>query len=317
MVRDISFLGEGGINVKRNIVLWCICLVLIFSGTSMANTKRYSTVNDVAVALSELGLFRGTDQGFALEDIPKRIQGLVMLIRLTGNEKAALAETESHPFKDVEPWADPYVAFAYKQQWIKGIEEGKFGAEEAMNEQQYLTLLLRALGYTEEAGDFSWETVNQLAADLGLSADLGQTLDLTRGRMVLISWDTLKQHLKESEETLAEVLEKKQMLDFEKYNKIKNEIMRPEIITGFLNCQDMLQIATTYGKSFEDVKQLFTELLYQAKEVTPQKGIQAWVLTQIKEIKAELSGPAAQSFDQMVQELWKDFWNQVDGKIKP
>ena len=306
--------------MKRNIVLWCICLGLIFSGTSLASTKKYSAVQEVAGALFELDLFQGTDQGFALEEISQRIQGLVMLIRLTGNEAVALAETESHPFKDVKevaPWANPYVAFAYKQQWIWGMEEGRFGASDAMTEQQYLTLILRALCYTEEAGDFSWETANQFAADLGLSAELGQGIDLNRGRMVLISWDTLKQPLKEREETLAELLVKKQVFDFEKYNKIKSEIVRPEIIPGYLSQQDMLQIATAYGKKIADVKELFAELLHQAKEVTPQKGIRAWVLNKITETKAELTQPLTQTFDQMVQELWQDFWNEVDGKIKP
>lgn len=304
--------------MKRKIVLCCICFGLLFSGTITATAPpKNSTLHDVATALSQLKLFQGTDRGFDLEDPPQRIQGLIMLIRLTGNEEAAEASAESHPFTDVAPWAAPSVAFAYKQKWVAGYGDGRFGGEETLTEQQYLALILRALGYSEDSGDFSWETVEDLAANLGLRTDLGQDVVLNRGHMVLLSWEALQQKLKASEETLADVLVKKQVFDGEKYKKIKSEIVRPEIIMGFLNKQDLQQIATAYGKSVEQVQELFAELLHQAKEVTPQKGIEAWVLQQIKEIKAELSVPPAQTYDQMVQELWKDFWNEVDGKLKP
>jgi hypothetical protein len=302
--------------MKRNIGLWCVLLSLILSGTITAEPKSYSADHDVAVALSELNLFYGTDQGFALEDTPKRIQGLVMLIRLTGNEAEAETETSGHPFPDIAPWAEPYVAFAYRKQWIKGLEDGRFGSDDDMTEQQYITLLLRALGYSEDAGDFSWETAEELAADLGLSADIGQDVALDRGRMVLVSWDALQQVKKDTRETLAEALAKKQVFQLEQYTKLKTKITRPEIIPGYLNQQDIEQIATSYQKNFNEVKNLFAELLHQAKEVTSQKGIQAWVLQQIKEIKTEASEFSTGAYSGMVQELWKDFWNEVDGKIK-
>jgi len=302
--------------MKRNIGLWCVLFSLILSGTIVAAPKSYSADQDVAVALSELNLFYGTGQGFALEDIPKRIQGLVMLIRLTGNEAEAEAETSNHPFPDVAPWAEPYVAFAYRNQWIAGLEDGRFGSDDDLTEQQYVTLLLRALGYSEEAGDFSWETAQEFAVDLGLSADIGQDATLDRGRMVLVSWDALQQVKKDTKETLAEVLAKKQVFQLEQYTKLKTKITRPEIIPGYLNLQDIEQIATTYQKSIDDVKTLFVELLHQAKEVTPQKGIQAWVLQQIKEIKTEASELSTKAYSDMVQDLWESFWNEVDGKIK-
>jgi hypothetical protein len=302
--------------MKRNIGLWCVLFSLILSGTIVSAPKSYSADQDVAVALSELNLFYGTGQGFALEDIPKRIQGLVMLIRLTGNEAEAEAETSGHPFPDIAPWAEPYVAFAYRNQWIAGLEDGRFGSDDDMTEQQYITLLLRALGYSEEAGDFTWETSEELAANLGLSADIGQDAALDRGRMVLISWDALQQVKKDTKETLAEALAKKKVFQLEQYTKLKTEITRPEIIPGYLNQQDIEQIATTYQKSIDDVKTLFSELLHRAKEVTPQKDIQTWVFRQIQEIKTNATELSTGTYCEMVQELWKDFWNEVDGKIK-
>lgn len=66
-----------------------------------------------AVDLYELGLFAGTDKGFVLEEIPTRLQGIIMLIRVMGEEEEARNCTYTHPFTDVPAWGDRYVAWAY------------------------------------------------------------------------------------------------------------------------------------------------------------------------------------------------------------
>lgn len=302
--------------MSRKLVLWCLVLSFLFAGTLFAAPKQNSAAEEIAVALSELDLFHGTDEGFALHELPTRIQGLVMLIRLTGNEEAALAESEGHPFTDIQPWADPYVSFANKQQWIKGYEDGRFGADDVLTEQQYVTLLLRALGYTEEAEDFTWETVEEFAANLGLSAVLGQKDVLDRAGLALISWDALQQPLKEKPETLAESLIKKQVFELEHYTEVKQTITRPEIIPGYLKTEDLQQIAAAYQRNFEEVKRLFTELLRQAKGMPSSKSMQAWVLNQIKEIKAAVAETPTREYCDMVRALWSDFWNEVEGKQK-
>ena len=302
--------------MKRKLVLWCLTISFLLTGTLIAAPKQNSAAEEVAVALSELDLLKGTDHGFALEALPTRIQGLVMLIRLTGNEEAALTETEDHPFTDIQPWADPYVSFANKKQWIKGVEEGRFGANDILTEQQYVTLLLRALGYTEEAEDFQWETVEEFAANLGLSAVLGQKEVLDRAGLVLISWDALQQPLKEKHETLAESLIKKQVFELEQYSNIKANITRPDIIPGYLKTEDLQQIAEAYQRSFDEVKRFFTELLRQAKDMPSNKSMQAWVLNQIKEVKAAGAETPTESYCDMVRDLWNGFWNEVEGKQK-
>lgn len=72
--------------MSRKLVLWCLVLSFLLAGTLFAAPKQNSAAEEIAVALSELDLFHGTDEGFALHELPTRIQGLVMLIRLTGNE---------------------------------------------------------------------------------------------------------------------------------------------------------------------------------------------------------------------------------------
>ena len=61
--------------------------------------------NAMAEALQSLSLFRGTGSGigsgYELEKTPTRAEALIMLIRMLGEEKAALACTASQPFMDV------------------------------------------------------------------------------------------------------------------------------------------------------------------------------------------------------------------------
>ena len=64
--------------------------------------------NAMAEALQSLSLFRGTGSGigsgYELEKTPTRAEALIMLIRMLGEEKAALACTASQPIVDVPDW---------------------------------------------------------------------------------------------------------------------------------------------------------------------------------------------------------------------
>ena len=111
--------------------------------------------NAMAEALKSLRLFRGSDlgygQGFGLERTPTRTETLVMLIRLLGEEDAALACTGMHPFRDVDPWAAPYVAYAYEKGYSNGVSDDTFGSSMSASAQMYTEFILRALGYSSTA----------------------------------------------------------------------------------------------------------------------------------------------------------------------
>ena len=73
----------------------------------------------MAASLKTLTLFRGSDtgygEGFDLEKAPTRMEALIMLIRLLGEESEALTCTAYQPFTDVPDWALPYAAYAYSK----------------------------------------------------------------------------------------------------------------------------------------------------------------------------------------------------------
>ena len=122
-----------------------------YSLTSSARTDY----NAMAEALKILHLFRGSGsgygQGFDLERTPTRAEALVMLIRLLGEEDAALACTGTHPFRDVDAWAAPYVAYAYEKGYSNGVSSDQFGSTMNASAQMYTEFILRALGYSSTA----------------------------------------------------------------------------------------------------------------------------------------------------------------------
>lgn len=150
--------------------------------------------NALADALKAMGLFRGSDtpygSGYELENAPTRIQGLILFLRLLGEEQAALVYPGSGiAFADVPDWALPYVAYAYDKGYTKGMEvdsQGRvwFGTENSLAPNDYVTFLLRALGYSEAEGDFSWITAARNACTLGVLTK-GEEALLTGGRSFL------------------------------------------------------------------------------------------------------------------------------------
>ena len=57
------------------------------------------------------------------------------------------------PFTDVADWAKPYVGYAYANGLTAGVSQTRFGSESSVTAAQFLTFVLRALGY-ESGKDF-------------------------------------------------------------------------------------------------------------------------------------------------------------------
>lgn len=149
--------------------------------TSATYTPQYTAYAD---ALQSLGLFQGTSKGYELDRTATRLEGIVMLIRLLGKEQQALSYTGSHPFTDVPAWASPYVAYAYQQGYTSGIDATTFGSTMSLRYLDYMTFLLRALGYSDAGGDFSWSTADQTAVDVGIQTASERQAILQSGKFL-------------------------------------------------------------------------------------------------------------------------------------
>lgn len=163
-----------------------------------------------ANALNTLGLFKGTDKGYELEKPLTRLEALIMLIRLSGNEMNALYPEEEikSPFTDAPDWegAASYMAYGYHNKITSGISETEFAPNMEASLQMYITFVLRALGYvdTEEGSVWErWETLGVQAGILGENTDKATFL---RGDAAVISRAALDAKLYNSETTLKEKL---------------------------------------------------------------------------------------------------------------
>ncbi|MGI6336565.1 MAG: hypothetical protein ACOXZM_05825 [Eubacteriales bacterium] len=173
--------------------------------TTPAVTEGYEKY---ARALNAMGLFRGTNKGYELNRTATRTEALVMLIRLLGEENAALASKYTHPFRDVMSWADRYTAYGFRKGYTKGVSETRFGASDAVTCAHYATFLLRALGY-DSSKDFSWERAPEYAETLGLMTAAERTAltkNFTRDGMVYLSYRALMTNMKGTQTHLLDRL---------------------------------------------------------------------------------------------------------------
>lgn len=224
--------------MKKRISCLALALCLLLQTVvAIIPAAAVETTMEKAIALHELNLFAGTDQGFELDRAPKRTEGLVMFVRMMGAEVDALYEDNSHPFTDVPQWADPYVGYAWAHGLTKGVSATSFGSAQDMTVSEYTTLLLRVLGYSDSLGDFAWDAALEKAVEIQMFT-AGQADDLrrdqaTRGRMVYISWAALTQPFKgETVYTLARSLVEKGVFTKEQaqYYGLWNESGKPYLV---------------------------------------------------------------------------------------
>lgn len=188
--------------------------VILYSGGTLSPSGNAPDYNAMAAALRELNLFRGTGsgygEGFDLEQAPTRVQALVMLIRLLGEEDAALRSTAVHPFRDVPAWADRYVAYAFERGYTNGVSATAFAPNLNASAGMYVEFVLRALGYSSTA-QTDVSTAAERALGIGVitvgEKALLDSNEFLRADVVYLSWYALEATLPGGMGTLREKLE--------------------------------------------------------------------------------------------------------------
>ena len=195
-------------------LLLALCLMFAMIPTISAASDE---AQSAAQALYEMGLFNGTGTDstgkpiFSLDAAPTREQAVTMLVRLLGKDSAATGGKWSLPFTDVSAWAKPYVGYAYANNLTTGLTANTFGGSQDATPAQYITFVLRALGYSS-GSDFRWDAPWELSDKLGLTDGRYnvQTKTFTRGDVAIISKNALDICLKDSTTPLRDTLPEKQ-----------------------------------------------------------------------------------------------------------
>ena len=164
--------------------------------------------------LHELGLFQGTENGYELDRAPTRAEAAAMLTRLLGKESEAKSLTYSAPFTDLQNWEKPYVQYLYENGLTTGATATTYEPEAPLTANMYAAFLLRALGYSDTAGDFTYRGASDYAEELGVYdetiVDAGHFL---RDHVAAASYTALAAQPKGSEKTLLRTLTEQGAVD--------------------------------------------------------------------------------------------------------
>lgn len=194
----------------RKMVTFFVTMALVLSMVPMIQAASESDsmvkYGRAAEALWEDGLFLGTGTSFDLDKPMTRAEGITMVVSLLGKQAQAKETVWEIPFDDVPDWAVPYVGYAYANDITKGISEDKFGAGTPMTAPQFLTFVLRTLGY-DAVSDFSWDKADDFAVKIGLitKEDLSGS-GFLRGHAALIAHNALSMRIKGTKQTLKETI---------------------------------------------------------------------------------------------------------------
>lgn len=213
--------------MRKKLLSACLSLVLILSFIPTIAHAASGEATAAANALYELGLFNGTGKDekgnpiFDLDRTPTRYEAVTMLVRLLGKASEAESNTYNTPFTDVVAWARPYVGYAYANKLTSGTSGTTYGGAENITASQYLTFVLRALGY-DSGIDFQWNKAWELSDKIGLTN--GQyntsTTNFTRGDVAFISYRVLSCKIKNSDQTLVRKLYDEGALSFLKIRDV-------------------------------------------------------------------------------------------------
>ena len=151
--------------------------------------------SECANALYDAGLFKGTDNGYELEKSLTREESATILVRLLGEEDKIDASDFKETFIDVDKnrWSYAYVMYCYENNITKGTGDDTFSPDIQIDAQQFVTLLMRLLGYTEVNPDTALDRSVEhklITSDMAERLENNQTF--TRGDMVQIVYNSLK-----------------------------------------------------------------------------------------------------------------------------
>ena len=194
--------------MKNKLSCFLLAVILLLMAAPSASAAA-GQAESAATALHDLGLFAGTgtkadgSPNYDLDRAPNRYEAVTMLVRLLGKETAARSGVWETPFTDVADWAKPYVGYAYTNGLTAGVSSSSYGGSQTVTASQYITFVLRALGY-ESGSDFSWDSAWVLSDEIGLTAGQydASAKSFLRGDVAIISNAALDIRCKGSEETL-------------------------------------------------------------------------------------------------------------------
>ena len=179
---------------------------------------------------------------------------MTLLVRLLGVDEETLKNASDAPFSDVPGWAKPYVNFAYENDLTKGVSADKLGANDAVTAAQYLTFVLRAMGYVS-GEDFDWSASWALTDRLGITHgeyNAKTNKSFQRGDAALVSACALKAACKNGKTLYKNIFGKRLPDDLRaQLSALAGETARRDTskaADGYASCLDELDLPAILGQ---------------------------------------------------------------------
>ena len=187
-------------NLKRALSLalasvMLLGMMVVGTGASYADVTSEDNKEAIEV-LQTIGVMVGDNNGnFNPDAMVTREQMAVIMCNLLDYTVSTYKGTTK--FTDVSTWALPYVEACYTNGIIAGYSETQFGGNDSVTTSQAALMILKALGYFQERGDFGNDWVVstiRVGAQAALfdGVDNGATEALTRNDVAQIVLNALK-----------------------------------------------------------------------------------------------------------------------------
>lgn len=184
---------------KWRLVFVASLLILAMAIPSYA--ALYTTPTEKAEALNRIGILKGTDGNYRLNEQISRSEATAFIVRLLGKEEYILANTAQFSktnFSDVPAtaWFAPYVGYLTNLGYLSGGTDGKFSPNSYITEKAFIKLILCSLNYTPDL-DFNWDGIYRKAVEIGLITDLyyiartDDNVNYTRGEAINLLYNAL------------------------------------------------------------------------------------------------------------------------------
>lgn len=188
----------------KKVLSFVLVIAMVLSSMSFAFAGTLSDVadNDYEKAINALvafGIISGYEDGtFRPAKEIKRAEIAKILVEALGYGDIAVGATSS--FSDTQGhWADSWISIAAGTNLVAGYPDGTFKPEKIVTYDEILTMVVRALGYTDAALKGAWPTNFKVKAlDLGLTKDVKMaTANADRGGVAQVIYNSLEAFLVE------------------------------------------------------------------------------------------------------------------------
>ncbi len=199
-------------NLKRALSLALASVMLLGMMVVGAGAASYPDVdaNDNVEAIEVLNAIKvmiGKQGNFEPDSSVNRHEMAVIMAKLVLGNEAADNYVGTHPYTDVAPWADKYVAACYENGLTSGTSATTYGGQQSLTAVQAAAMMLRALGYKDlSKGATDWRAPVTAAANrIRLFADVASNPSekLTRNQVAQLALNTLKSPMVDTKDGLS------------------------------------------------------------------------------------------------------------------